>query len=107
MCFIYLLLAEMWHCYGLLVAQIWQTGAVHPNAIIPRHMWTRSSSDHHQITSNCRVDTVISYSLSALADDKLQQFELVMFLITVLLQIKCLQFYIKKCLSSMDSNEIN
>jgi len=25
----------MWHCYVLLVAQIWQTGAVCPSAIIP------------------------------------------------------------------------
>ncbi|KAI2645140.1 NLR family CARD domain-containing protein 3 [Labeo rohita] len=34
----------MWHCCGLLLAQIWQTGAVHPSAIIPRCMWARSSS---------------------------------------------------------------
>ncbi|KAL0153837.1 hypothetical protein M9458_050867, partial [Cirrhinus mrigala] len=33
----------MWHCYGLLLAQIWQTGAVRPSAIIPRCMWARSS----------------------------------------------------------------
>ncbi len=43
MWFISLLLADMWHCYGLLLAQIWQTGAVHTSAIIPCHMWTRSS----------------------------------------------------------------
>ncbi len=41
--FISLLLADMWRCYGLLLAQIWQTGAVHPSAIIPCHMWARSS----------------------------------------------------------------
>ncbi len=43
MWFISLLLADMWHCYGLFLAQIWQTGAVHTSAIIPRHMWPRSS----------------------------------------------------------------
>ncbi len=31
------------HCYGLLLAQIWQTGAIRPSAIIPRYMWARSS----------------------------------------------------------------
>jgi len=34
-------MADMWHCYGLIVAQIWQTGAVRPSAIIPRGMWAR------------------------------------------------------------------
>ncbi len=41
--FISLHLADMWRYYGLLLAQIWQTGAVHPSAIIPCHMWARSS----------------------------------------------------------------
>ncbi len=33
--------ADMRHCYGLIVAQIWQTGADLPSAIIPRSMWAR------------------------------------------------------------------
>ncbi|CAM4465434.1 unnamed protein product [Leuciscus chuanchicus] len=33
----------MWHCYGLLLAQIWQTGVAHPSAVSPRCMWARSS----------------------------------------------------------------
>jgi len=47
--FISLLLADMWHCYGLLVAQIWQTGVGHPRAVIPRCMWARPASHKCQM----------------------------------------------------------
>ncbi len=44
--------------------------------------------------------------MCAIADDKLQRVK-VMFLLTLLLQINCLQFYIKKYSFLVDSNEIS
>lgn len=32
---------DMWPCYDLLAAQIWQEGVDRPNAIIPNSMWAR------------------------------------------------------------------
>jgi len=47
--FISLLLADMWRCYGLLVAQIRKTGVGHPRAVIPCWMWARSTSHKCQM----------------------------------------------------------
>ncbi len=44
--------------------------------------------------------------MCAIADDKLQRVK-VMFLLTLLLQINCLQFYIKKYSFLVESNEIS
>ncbi len=43
--------------------------------------------------------------MCVIADDKLQRVKL-MFLLTLLLQINCLQFYIKKCSFLVDLNEM-
>ncbi len=39
---LFIVTAAMWPSYCLLVAQIWQTGVDHPNAIILHSMWARA-----------------------------------------------------------------
>ncbi len=55
-CFIIFFMADMRHCYGLIVAQIWQTGADRPSAIISRGMWARWTLWHlRQSTPVCQI----------------------------------------------------
>ncbi len=46
-------MADIWPSYGLLVAQIWQTEGVRPNAIILHSMWAGAMLDLGQ-NSNYR-----------------------------------------------------
>lgn len=68
---LFILLADMRPSFGLLVAQIWQTGTDHPNVIILRSMWARAkvliwariknNSHFSSIMLNCSLFLIVPF----------------------------------------------